>query len=168
MQEEKSMFLKSRLITLGGSLFILGIIVLAFFGGRFYESEIATPPTTIPPPTTTTTTTTTAVPTTTTTTIPGIDIANPGPLIPVEPFQVVGLDTELLKLRFGPGTEWPILDEFPNDTSLTVTGRSAFDTNNDVWYEVNNNGIIGWVFSDYAAPSSTVEIETEVIDENNG
>ncbi len=50
-----------------------------------------------------------------------------------------------LRLRAGPGTAYPVLANPPRYTVFPLTGRTA----NNAWLQVNYNGTLGWVTSEW-------------------
>ncbi len=61
-----------------------------------------------------------------------------GILVTATPFSV--------RVRQGPGTQFPILATLPANQQALLIGRNATNT----WWQVNYNGIIGWVSAQYA------------------
>ncbi|MCP4962872.1 MAG: GerMN domain-containing protein [Actinomycetia bacterium] len=99
-------------------------------------------------------------------------------LLPGEPFEgilppaailgAIGVAVDdLLNVRALPGADQAILDSLdPLTTGLVHTGRARrLGPPTAVWYEVEVNGLVGWVHSRFVAPLSGVfDITSEVVD----
>lgn len=70
-----------------------------------------------------------------------------GNTVTANPYNVV--------IRSGPGTQYRRLGLLPNTATAPVVGRTA----NNSWWQINLNGLIGWVSSQYAPISSTANID---------
>lgn len=74
----------------------------------------------------------------------------PAPVAPASSGSGVKYTTTIwLNMRSGAGLTSPVIGSGPTGTTVTATGRS-----NGVWLEVNMNGQIGWMSSDYLRASS--------------
>jgi len=51
-----------------------------------------------------------------------------------------------VNIRSGPGTEYSRLGQMPAGSTAAVIGRNSSST----WWQVNYNGIVGWVAAEYA------------------
>jgi hypothetical protein len=125
-------------------------------------------------------TTGTSTPTTTTTTVQTTTTAATGPTIPDdelpgEPIDVgpaagdelavVGIaHDDVLNFRTAPGTDSPVLSKLPSLTrGLIATGR-ARSLPESIWFEVEIDGVTGWVSSAYVGHlGETDDATSEVI-----
>lgn len=124
--------------------------------------DTTAPDTTVPPTsttapapesTTTTTppTTTTSTPTTTTpTTVPG-EVLDFGPAAG-DVLGVVGVrHDDVLNVRSGPGTEFPVIAEFDPTADDVVARGTTWSRPGSLWIEVDADGKEGWVNLRYVA-----------------
>ncbi len=80
--------------------------------------------------------------------------ASPTPTLPLPtPSPQVTITAELVNLRSGPGTAYPVLGQLRAGEGLPVTGKSA----DGRWWQVAVNGRRGWVFSELAQPNASAE-----------
>lgn len=63
--------------------------------------------------------------------------------VPVTVTPSVAVDSTI-NVRSGPGTNYDIIGQANQGTRYTVTSRSSDGS----WYQIDFNGIVGWVFSD--------------------
>lgn len=59
--------------------------------------------------------------------------------------EVIGTTTEVLNLRVGPGTNYALVRELPNNTSVAILGTNA----NALWLLVRQNNQFGWVTAEF-------------------
>ena len=69
-----------------------------------------------------------------------------GNTVTASPYNVV--------IRSGPGTQFRRLGLLPNSGTAPVIGRNS----NNSWWQINLNGLVGWVSSQYAPISSSANI----------
>jgi uncharacterized protein YraI len=80
---------------------------------------------------------------------PGQGGGSPGALtVTATPYTV--------NLRQGPGTEFSRLARIPAGSSAALVGRNAANQ----WYQVNYNGIVGWVSAEFVVLSSGVNLNS--------
>jgi uncharacterized protein YraI len=69
-----------------------------------------------------------------------------GNVVTAQPYNVV--------IRSGPGTQYRRLGLLPNGASAQFVGRNSSNT----WWQINLNGLVGWVSGQYAFPSPTANV----------
>ena len=126
----------------------IALLLIAACGDSGSDTTTTRPTTTSPPDTTTVSTTTTSAPTTTTS-----DDDLPGEPIDFGPaagdqVAVVGVaHDDVLNVRAAPGTDSDVVAELePIATGLIGTGR-ARSLPESIWFEVEVEGVTGWVSS---------------------
>ncbi len=99
-------------------------------------------------------------------------------LLPGEPYEgiltagtifgVIGVEADdQLNVRARPGADQAIIDSLdPLTTGLIYSGRARkLEPPVAIWYEVEVDGVVGWVHSRFVAPQSgTFDITSEVVD----
>lgn len=70
----------------------------------------------------------------------------PAPQPPAQTGATLTVTPYVVRLRSGPGTQFDTLARIAANTTVPVVGR----TSTNQWYQVNFNGIIGWVTSQYS------------------
>ena len=68
----------------------------------------------------------------------------------------VGKKVDLLNLRTGPGSNYPVVDRIPSGTRGITFGNRRIANGTTMWQEVSVNGSIGWVNEVY------LEVESEI------
>ncbi len=72
---------------------------------------------------------------------------NPQPTTPPSTSFIVTASPFTVNIRSGPGTEYNRIGQIPAGRTAAVVGRNS----NATWWNINYNGIVGWVVAEYAA-----------------
>lgn len=98
--------------------------------------------------------------------LPG-EAVDPGPFQAGVVFGVIGVDADdVLNVRAAPGADQEILDTLgPLTTGLVFSGRARrLSSRTAAWYEVDVEGVTGWVHAGFVAPlAGTFDITSEVV-----
>ncbi len=73
-------------------------------------------------------------------------VVNTGYIVTATPFNV--------KIRLGPGTQFGQVGRMPVGQTASVVGRNATNT----WWQVNYNGIVGWMSAVYAPIQANADL----------
>ena len=70
--------------------------------------------------------------------------------------QLCAITTELINLRSGPGTSFPVIGVLPVGSVLTILQNSSGS-----WQQVASRLGGGWVFTDYIQPTVCLPVDKE-------
>lgn len=97
-----------------------------------------------------------------------VTVSNPAivPVVSTAPVQaqqatvstgiVVTATPFVVNIRGGAGTNFPVLGKIPVNGTAAVVGRNASNT----WWQVNYNGIVGWVTAEYTRMQANADINS--------
>ncbi|MBE2184363.1 MAG: SH3 domain-containing protein [Anaerolineae bacterium] len=86
--------------------------------------------------------------------IVGAPPVNPDPTTPPSTSFIVTASPYTVNIRSGPGTQYGRIGQIPVNRTAEVVGRNSDAT----WWNINYNGIVGWVTAEYAAMQAGVNI----------
>jgi uncharacterized protein YraI len=85
-------------------------------------------------------------------TLPVTDSSGSSAAVPLTGFTLVANTT--VNIRSGPGVRFGVLGRLPQLATAQIAGRNA-DTS---WWQVNYNGIVGWVSAPFVTPQSGIDL----------